>query len=124
MFRTTDTVLIAVMVAAAAFTYKTKHDAEGKFREIRKLQATIQYEEDQIDVLKADWSLFTQPGRLQRLVETFGDQLKLQPVDPQQIVNLSDLPAKQPLEIEDVLEGEAVAGKPGTDKIKTGSVKP
>jgi hypothetical protein len=31
-------VLIAVMVAAAAFTYKTKHDAEDKYSEVRKLE--------------------------------------------------------------------------------------
>jgi hypothetical protein len=39
VFRTSDTVLIAVMVAAAAFTYKTKHDAEDKYSEVRKLEA-------------------------------------------------------------------------------------
>jgi len=122
VFRTSDTVLIAVMVAAAAFTYKTKHDAEGKYREVRKLEAAIHYEEDTIDVLKADWSLLTQPARLQRLVETFGEQLKLQPVDPHQIVELSDLPVKE-LNVEQVI-GDEVADAKGKDKIKTGSVKP
>jgi hypothetical protein len=110
------------MVAAAAFTYKTKHDAEGKYREVRKLEAAIHYEEDTIDVLKADWSLLTQPARLQRLVETFGEQLKLQPVDPHQIVELSDLPVKE-LNVEQVI-GDEVADAKGKDKIKTGSVKP
>lgn len=122
MFRTTDTVLIAVMVAAAAFTYKTKHEAEDKFGQIRKLEASIRYEEDQINVLKADWSLLTQPGRLQKLTETFSEQLNLQPTNPHQFVNLSDLPDK-PIVVEPPSEGE-IAAKPGTDKIKTGSVKP
>ena len=120
MFRTSDTVLIAVMVAAAAFTYKTKHAAEDKYSEVRKLEAAIRYEEDSIDVLKADWSLLTQPARLQRLVETFAEQLKLQPVDPHQIVELKDLPDKE-LAVEDLIDGE-VAAKKGKDKIVTGSV--
>ncbi|MGE0281789.1 MAG: hypothetical protein AB7P20_14415 [Rhizobiaceae bacterium] len=122
MFRTSDTVLIAVMVAAAAFTYKTKHDAEDKYSEVRKLEAAIRYEEDSIDVLKADWSLLTQPARLQRLAETFAEQLKLQPVDPHQIVELKDLPDKEKeLEVEDLIGGD-LAPKQGKDKIVTGSV--
>lgn len=122
MFRTSDAVLIAVMVAAAAFTYKTKHDAEDKYSEVRKLEAAIRYEEDSIDVLKADWSLLTQPARLQRLTESFAEQLKLQPVDPHQIVELKDLPDKvKELEVEDLIGGET-ATKQGKDKIVTGSV--
>jgi hypothetical protein len=122
VFRTSDTVLIAVMVAAAAFTYKTKHDAEDKYAEARKLESAIRYEEDSIDVLKADWSLLTQPARLQRLAEGFAEQLKLQPVDPHQIVELKDLPDKQKeLEVEDLLAGEVAAGQT-KDKIVTGSV--
>ena len=35
MFRTLDLLLIAVMVLAAAFTYKTKHDAERQYAELR-----------------------------------------------------------------------------------------
>jgi hypothetical protein len=120
VFRTSDTVLIAVMVAAAAFTYKTKHDAEDKYSEVRKLESAIRYEEDSIDLLKADWSLLTQPARLQRLAETFVEQLKLEPVDPHQIVELKDLPDKE-LQVEDLL-GDEVATKPAKDKIVTGSV--
>jgi hypothetical protein len=108
------------MVAAAAFTYKTKHDAEDKYSEVRKLESAIRYEEDSIDLLKADWSLLTQPARLQRLAETFVEQLKLEPVDPHQIVELKDLPDKE-LQVEDLL-GDEVATKPAKDKIVTGSV--
>lgn len=108
------------MVAAAAFTYKTKHDAEDKYSEVRKLEAAIRFEEDSIDVLKADWSLLTQPARLQRLVEKFTDQLKLAPVNPHQIVDLGALPAKE-MAVEDVIEGE-IAARPAQDKIETGSV--
>lgn len=102
MFRTIDIVLIAVMVSAAAFTYKTKHDAERQLAEIRQLQNDIRYEQDTIDVLEADWSLLTQPSRLQRLSEIFQSELELQPVEAHQIVEIVDLPAA-PLEIEDIL---------------------
>ena len=68
MFRTSDIVLIAVMVSAAAFTYKTKHEAEDQLVEVRKIEAAIRYEQDSTDLLKADWSMLTQPSRLQKLV--------------------------------------------------------
>lgn len=118
MFRTSDTVLIAVMVAAAAFTYKTKHDAEGRLREVRRLEAQISYQEDTITVLKADWSLLTQPARLQRLTEHFQADLQLQPQDPHQIVGARDVPERQ-IGIEDL-----IGAAPATDRIKTGSTKP
>ena len=94
MFRTSDIVLIAVMVSAAAFTYKTKHEAEARLAEVRKIEAEIKYEQDTIDLLKADWSLLTQPSRLQRLAEIYQAELQLQPVEASQIGALEDLPAK------------------------------
>ena len=59
--------MICVMIAAAAFTYKVKHDAEEQLAEMKKVQSEIRFERETIDVLKADWSLLSQPSRLQRL---------------------------------------------------------
>lgn len=122
MFRTSDIVLIAVMVSAAAFTYKTKHEAEDRLATVRKIEAQIQFEEDSIDLLKADWSLLTQPSRLQKLAEIYATELELQPVEAHQIVGLDELPLR-PMEIQDfstqrlggMAEGEI-------DKTVTGAV--
>ena len=122
MFRTSDTVLIAVMVAAAAFTYKTKHEAENRRDEVRRIEAEIKLEEDTITLLKADWSLLTQPSRLQRLSEVYQSELALQPVDAHQIVGLDALPAR-PLTIEDLTD-ERLGGMAdnGQDPTVTGGV--
>ncbi|MCO5065386.1 MAG: hypothetical protein M9924_13370 [Rhizobiaceae bacterium] len=119
MFRTTDTVLIAVMVAAAALTYKTKHDAENRLREVHRLERSIRYEQDTIAILKADWSLLTQPARLQKLVETYQDQLNLVPSDPRRIVGIDEVPKKE-LKVEDLLAGQTA--KPAQDQTTTGSI--
>ena len=92
MFRTTDILLSALMVSAAAFTYKTKHDAERQYAELRRLQAEIRHELDTLDLLKVDWSLLTQPKRLQRLAEIYETELGLKPVEPHQIVEFTELP--------------------------------
>ncbi len=122
MFRTTDIVLIAVMVAAAAFTYTTKHEAENRLAENQKLERQIRFELDTIDVLKADWSLLTQPSRLQKLAEIYESELQLKPVEAHQIVGLDELPVR-PVDMEDFstkrLGGMAESGQ---DQTVTGGV--
>lgn len=123
MFRTTDIVLIAVMVSAAAFTYTTKHEAENRLAENRKLERQIQFELDTIDVLKADWSLLTQPSRLQKLAEIYESELQLMPVEAHQIVGLDELPAR-PVEIEDIISTKRLGGmaEASQDLTVTGGV--
>ena len=115
MFRTSDIVLIAVMVSAAALTYKIKRDAEEQLAAVHKIEAQIRYEEDTIDLLKADWSLLTQPSRLQKLAELYKAQLALEPVSARQIVGLGDLPAKA-LDIQDILNGRQGGMADNSDK--------
>lgn len=119
MFRTSDIILIAVMVSAAAMTYKIKRDAEVQQAAVYKIQAQIRTEEETIDLLRADWSLLTQPSRLQRLAELYKDQLGLQTADARQIVRLDELPEKPPLTIEEIM---AENGAAGVDKEKTASI--
>ena len=122
MFRTTDIVLIAVMVAGAAFTYNTKHQVEAQLAEVRKIEAMIRFEQDSLTILKADWSLLTQPSRLQKLTEIYQQELQLAPLDARQVVGVDELPAK-PVEMEIVptprVEGMA-QDKPA--KATTGGV--
>ena len=129
MFRTSDIVLIAVMVSAAAFTYKVKREAEDELSHVRKLQSAIHFEDDTITLLKADWSLLTQPSRLQKLSETFQADLKLQPVDPHQYAKITDIPMRS-LDIQEIIDRshDLIAGgsgsmEQGTDDTVTGAVQ-
>lgn len=109
MFRTSDIVLIGIMLSAAAFTYKSKHDTESMLERISKLESQIEFEKDQIDVLKADWSLLTQPTQLQKLVDIYGDELGLKPLDPRQIIDadgVASIPFPQPDIAEDPMAME------------------
>ncbi len=124
MLRTFDIILIGLMIAAASITYKIKHDAEKQMNQVTKLERMISDERDTIDLLKADWSLLTQPNRLQKLVEAFQGQLDLQLVEANQIVSVNDLPQRKPVvfdSVEDLLlEASAKDMKP--DATLTGSV--
>ena len=124
MLRTFDIILIGLMIAAAAVTYKIKHDAEKQMTQVTKLERMINDESDTIDLLKADWSLLTQPNRLQKLVESFQGQLELQQVEAQQIININELPQPKPIVFEfvaDIIEANAAKGAK-TDATLTGSV--
>jgi len=127
VLRTFDIILIGLMILAAAVTYKIKHDAEKQMTQVTKLQRMITDERDTIDLLKADWSLLTQPNRLQKLVESYQGQLDLQQVEAQQIITINELPQPKPVsqDIDDVANiiTEADAGKTiKPDTTMTGSI--
>ena len=117
MLRTIDVILVAIMVAAAALTFKVKHDTELRLEEVRRIEAEIRTEEDTIDVLKADWSVLTQPGRLQTLVETYQSELDLVPLEPDQIAAEGRMPEMLRM------MGEIAARRTGEDEAATDGVK-
>ncbi|MBO3760861.1 hypothetical protein J5J10_05235 [Ciceribacter sp. L1K23] len=122
MLRTFDLIMIGAMVATATVTYKIKHHAEEKLEEVRRIEAEIKLEHDTIDLLKADWALLTQPNRLDRLVQVYGDELKLQPTESTQLARPAELPMlRSQLPQPEVAEEDGLSV---TDIIKTGSVKP
>ncbi|MBO6902445.1 MAG: hypothetical protein JJ864_13970 [Rhizobiaceae bacterium] len=120
MFRTTDVILVGVMVAAAAVTFKIKYDAELKYEEVRRLETEIHTERDTIDILEADLSVLTQPARLQTLVDAYAEELQLQSVEPDQIGSVDRLPET----LRQI--GEIVSARPVeeaiTDDVQTGAV--
>ncbi|MCT8990592.1 hypothetical protein NYR54_09855 [Chelativorans sp. SCAU2101] len=127
MFRTSDVILIAVMLSAAAFTYKTKHDAQAMMNRIEALETRIQLEKDAIDVLKADWSLLTQPARLEKLAQVYKDELGLDVIKPEQIeepMALGGIPFRK-VTVEELIAGTyALSGEELQDPTVTGGVRP
>lgn len=114
-------VMIGAMVAAAAFTYTTKHDAEAELAKVRRLEAAIRFEEETMTVLRADWSVLTQPSRLQELADRYTAQLGLHPVEPYQFAELDELPGLR-LRLEDLLEDDGRWAAGELDDMATGGV--
>lgn len=127
MLRTFNLILIAAMLVAATITYSIKYDAEKRLAVISKLKRKIDAERDTITLLRADWSLMTQPGRLQNLVGVYSKELNLQSIDAVQITSVNDVPERPVDDIQKLITGSddlLASGILGTDTIKTGSVKP
>lgn len=129
VFRTSDIILVAVMICAAAMTYKVKYEAQKRYQEVRHIERQIEAEKDTIRLLRADWTLMTQPARMQRLVSQYQDQLRLQVIEPRQIVQVTDIPQRLPDAIQTIIEdtNDLIAQgllADGADTMQTGSVSP
>ena len=94
MGRMLNAVLLAVMVTGAAITYTMKHDAEAMANRVGQLAANIAKEREAIGTLKAEWSMLTQPGRLQNVISHYADHFQLEPFSAAQVATLADIPEK------------------------------
>ncbi len=88
-------VLLALMIVGAAVTYDMKHKAEMAADKVARLQADIAREKDKLALLRAEWSLLTQPSRLQTVVDKYADHFKLQPFSPKQVATIDEIPLRQ-----------------------------
>lgn len=106
MLRTIDIVMIGLLVGGAAFTFKVKADSEAAIARVAELERQIEAEREIIEVLKADWSLLTDPSRLAALAERYRAELGLEPLDPAAIVELNEIPMRPPVSVDSTDENE------------------
>ena len=121
VFRWLDIAMVVVLLGVVGWTFKVKHDSHLTLDRVAELERRIAAEKAEIELLKSDWSLLTSPTRLQELVERYGDQLELQPMQPEQLIGEENLPQyKRPLQenVSPMFDGFVEADK----SIKTGSV--
>lgn len=127
MLRTLDIIMIAAMLVAATVTYTIKYDAEKQIAVIAKLRRQIDSEKDTITLLRADWALMTQPGRLQSLVGVYDKELNLQPIEAEQLVRgVDEIPERPIDDIQKIISGSdelLASGALEKDAITTGSIK-
>jgi cell division protein FtsL len=94
MMRILNMLVIAALVAAAAYVYKIKFDSTRQAERIAKLRMEIRQEHDSIANLRAEWSKLDTPARIQELAKRHLTTLK--PIDPRQINTLRNLPERPP----------------------------
>lgn len=85
----TGTALLA-LIGVYALKYSVEETASAKF----ELQATIERQEADLSLLKADWSYLNQPAHVAPIVARHQEALGLQPIAPAQFVTLDTLPMR------------------------------
>lgn len=128
MIRWFDAALIGAMVFAAMATFIVKYDAHRVADEIAALERRAEVERAAIELQEADWSLLSQPDRLQELVEAHEEALELRPVEADQFVRLDRLGAEldglAPESIEDAIAAlSAGEDADGIDDVLTGATQ-
>lgn len=120
MMRIVNLVLVALVIAAATWTYAIKHESEERLAEIRRLERQIALERQTIDLLKADWAHLSHPQRLQLLTERYAEELGLQTPTADQFVTVDELPGPPQFDPGDAV-GDIIAGEPA-DALTTGAI--
>ncbi len=92
MGRVFNLALLVAMIVGAVVTYDMKHRAEIIADKVARLQAETAEEKDEIALLKAEWSMLTQPARLQDVVEAYADHFHLEPFTPEHIATVQEIP--------------------------------
>lgn len=112
MTRTINILLILLMALSAAAVYDMKYEAELAAENVAQLERRIAQQQEQLSLLKAEWSVLTQPSRLQALVERHQSVLQLETLRAEHIGTLADVPEK-PVEIPDADAPSDEAVPPG-----------
>ena len=73
----------------AVGTYVLKHEVQQREEALRAVHRNIVRAQEELHVLKAEWSYLNQPERLAALAKT---HLGLAPLSPEQLVRLEYLP--------------------------------
>jgi hypothetical protein len=94
MMRWLQVVSVIAAASAAVFVFHVKYRAEAVAERATKLERELDQEKETISLLEAEWSLLIQPARVQELAERHSDRLQLQPLDPEQITKMENLPMR------------------------------
>lgn len=94
MMRLVHLIVVAALVAAAAYVYKIKFESTVQAEQVARLAAEIKRERDATAALRAEWALLDNPARIQALVQR---HLSLKMLDPAQIEQLDRLPERPPV---------------------------
>ncbi|MBC6416841.1 MAG: cell division protein FtsL [Rhodospirillales bacterium] len=89
MSRIAAAVFLMLAGLCALGTYVLKHEVQQREEALRAAYHNILRAQEELHVLKAEWSYLNQPERLAALART---QLGLAPLSPEQLVRVEDLP--------------------------------
>ena len=92
--RIVNVALVLAMIGGAVITYNLKHETEKAAARVARLHTNIAREREAIAFLNAEWSMLSQPGRLQQLIARFQDHFRLEPFSANQVATLDEIPLR------------------------------
>jgi cell division protein FtsL len=89
-----NALLVGAILVGGFFIYSLEHEIRAGERRISELESAISAEEEFKHRLTVDWANLSNPQRIERLARTHLPHL--QPMKPQQVIRLEDLPQRLP----------------------------
>ena len=93
MIRPFTCLCLAAACGSGLYLYSEKHRTVLLDRNISRVVSETQADRARTGLLRAEWALLNEPGRLQEMADKY---LSLKPMAPTQFVQLSDLPSHLP----------------------------
>lgn len=101
------------LVGVYALKYRTVDTANEKLA----LERTIEKQESDLSLLKADWATLNQPGHIEPIVVRHADVLGLQVLQQEQFITIDDIPLRTAPPDADALTALFEALETGVDPI-------
>ncbi|MDO9501828.1 MAG: ABC transporter permease, partial [Falsiroseomonas sp.] len=102
MIRPFTILCFCAFAGAGAWLYQVKHQVATQDRELREVWRQIEVARDRTSILRAEWALLNEPGRLREVAQR---HLPLEQMQPQQFTRLPDMVRRLP-------QAVAFAGSP------------
>jgi hypothetical protein len=122
MIRTLNIILIGTSVAALVGVYGLKYSVEETASTKSALEQTIQRQEADLSLLKADWAYLNQPGHIAPIVKRHAEELGIASVKPEQFGSMAGLPMRLPPPdthaLDDLFESLAEGVDPAGESIE------
>ncbi len=94
MIRTLNIILVCTSIAALIGVYALKYSVEETAAEKAALERTIDRQEGELSLLKADWAYLNQPAHVAPIIARHAEALGLLPTRPEQFGSIDDLPMR------------------------------
>jgi hypothetical protein len=120
MIRTINIILGICSLFVLIGVYGLKYAVEVTAGDKVELERTIERQEGELSLLKAEWSLLNQPGHIEPIIRRHSEVLNLLPVSTQQFGDIASLPmrpAKPDTQAMDDLFQSLAAGVDPIDQI-------
>ncbi|EJF83023.1 cell division protein FtsL [Bartonella rattimassiliensis] len=111
VFRTFDMILVMIMICMAGLTYKVKYDVQKRMNEVRHLEHEIAAAKNTVSLLHAEWAVMIKPSRMQKLAKRYQKELKLEVIQPRQIVEFKDIPGREHDPIKEMIKQNILENK-------------
>jgi len=118
MIRTLNILLVCSSICLLVAVYALKYSAEDVAAEKVTLQRTIERQQADLSLLKADWAFLNQPANVAPIVTRHVAELNLQPLSQDQFGGIDMLPMRLKAPDTQALDSLFESLKSGVDPIQ------